>query len=238
MTPARRPGSWRVDAGAVTMIDRTTYTDRVRAALAYIAAGDVYQVNLAHAICVPFSGSADALAAHLMEVAAPAHGTSCVFDDGPMRHAVVSLSPERFLSFDASSRTLVTEPMKGTRPAGTDPTLLRDARKDTAELNMIVDLMRNDLGRVAEPGSVRVVTPRAIRAHGSGVLQATATIRATANTNIFLTDILAAAFPPGSITGAPKIRAMQLIDALEGSARGPYCGSTCGSRPMAPSTRA
>jgi len=227
--PATQPSpvrGWRVDPATLEIDPPHRYTARVRRALDLIAAGDVYQVNLAHAIRAGFEGDAPALAAHLFGCAEPAHGSLCVFDHDGTRHAVVSCSPELFLSFDASTRTLASEPMKGTRPIGTDPAALRDAPKDKAELNMIVDLMRNDLARVAEPASVRVRGARSIRAHRSGVLQATARIECTPQPNIILTDILRAAFPPGSITGAPKVRAMQIIAAIEDAPRGPYCGST------------
>jgi anthranilate/para-aminobenzoate synthase component I len=140
---------------------------------------------------------------------------------------VLGLSPELFLSFDATTRRLVTRPMKGTRPGDADPRELRDAEKDRAELAMIVDLMRNDLGRVCEFGSVRVEVPREIEHHGRGggaVLQATATVSGTVRTGVGLAEILAATFPPGSVTGTPKVRAMQVIDELEPFARGPYCG--------------
>ena len=115
--------------------------------------------------------------------------------------------------------------MKGTRPVGSDARELRDAPKDRAELDMITDLMRNDLGRVCDLGSVRVVDPRHIEAHGSGVLQASSVIEGTLRADQSLTDILRATFPPGSVTGAPKVRAMQIIAELEARPRGPYCGS-------------
>jgi len=226
-TPAPRArGPWRVDPDTLAMDPPHRYQDRVRRALELIAAGDIYQVNLAHPIRAAFDGDTRAMADHLFERAAPRHGSLCVFDHTGARHAVVSLSPELFLSFDAKTRTLASEPMKGTRPIGTDPDALRDAPKDKAELNMIVDLMRNDLARVAEPASVKVREARTIGAHRSGVLQATARIACTARKNVTLTDILRAAFPPGSITGAPKIRAMQVIGVTEDTPRGPYCGST------------
>jgi anthranilate/para-aminobenzoate synthase component I len=115
--------------------------------------------------------------------------------------------------------------MKGTRPAHADPDELRDSPKDRAELNMIVDLMRNDLGRVCEFGSLRVTDPRTIERHGSGVLQATATIQGRLRESSDLSDVLTACFPPGSVTGAPKVRAMQIIDEIEARDRGAYCGS-------------
>src|SRR5690606_41029741 len=153
--------------------------------------------------------------------------------EGPETRAVVSASPELFFAFDPTSRRIVTRPMKGTRPGGADPRELDRAEKDRAELNMIVDLMRNDLGRLCEFGTVRVEAAREIERHGaeetkrrrdgeaeregagSGILQATATVSGRVREGLGIADVLAAAFPGGSVTGAPKIRAMQITDELE-----------------------
>lgn len=117
--------------------------------------------------------------------------------------------------------------MKGTRPAHADPQTLAHSAKDAAELAMIVDLMRNDLGRVAALGSVRVDQPRVIERHApgpSGVYQGVATVSARLRDSLTASDLLAATLPGGSITGAPKVRAMQIIDQLESSPRGPAFG--------------
>jgi para-aminobenzoate synthetase component 1 len=145
------------------------------------------------------------------------------------RRAVLSLSPELLLRYDASTRTLTTEPMKGTR-VGTSGGLaeLRDAEKDKAELAMIVDLMRNDLGRVSDIGSVRVDEPRTLEHHGptaGGVWQASARVSGRLRDGLTLNDALRAVLPAGSITGAPKVRAMQVIHEMEPTPRGPYCGA-------------
>jgi para-aminobenzoate synthetase component 1 len=132
-----------------------------------------------------------------------------------------------FLSFDPATRELVTRPMKGTRPAG-GAAALSESPKDRAELAMIVDLMRNDLGRVCRLGSVRVDEARVIERHGTGpseIVQATATVRGEVPAGASAWDVLRGTFPGGSVTGAPKIRAMQIIDELEPVARGPYCGA-------------
>lgn len=205
------------------------YTAAAARALEYIRAGDIYQANIAHQLSGRFTGSATDLYAALVRTARPRHGlclTSAPLADGS-RYAVLSLSPELFLAFDARTRRLTTRPMKGTRPGHADPGELRDAEKDRAELAMIVDLMRNDLGRVCEFGSISVDAPRSVERHGTGagaVLQATATVSGTVREGLTAGDILAATFPPGSVTGTPKIRAMQVIDELEPFARGPYCG--------------
>jgi para-aminobenzoate synthetase component 1 len=146
------------------------------------------------------------------------------------RRAIVSASPEPFVSLDAAGR-IRTDPIKGTRPRG--PTREEDRElaaellasgKDRAENTMIVDVLRNDLGRVCRPGSVRV--PRLWRLERTPSVQhlvSTVTGRLAPGRDAF--DLLSATFPGGSITGAPKIRAMELIEALEPVRRGPYCGA-------------
>jgi para-aminobenzoate synthetase component 1 len=143
--------------------------------------------------------------------------------------AVLSASPERFLR--TVGRSAETDPMKGTRPRGEDRVRdralgaeLASSGKDRAELAMIVDLARNDLARVCVPGSVRVAVPRRLL-RLARVHQAIAVVRGRLAPGRDRTHLLEAAFPPGSVTGAPKVRAMEVIDALEGEARGPYCGA-------------
>jgi para-aminobenzoate synthetase component 1 len=121
--------------------------------------------------------------------------------------------------------------MKGTRPRGTSPARdralaaqLESSEKDRAELAMIVDLSRNDLARVCRPGSVRVRVPRRLIAFAR-VHQAIGVVEGRLRAGRSRLDLLEAAFPPGSVTGAPKVRAMEVIDALEGEGRGPYCGA-------------
>lgn len=202
------------------------YTAAVRRAVEYIRAGDVYQVNLSHPLRARFSGSARALFAHLADRARPWYGAYAELDSGPERTAVLSLSPESFLEIDRGR--IESRPMKGTRPAGADADELRLSPKDRAELNMIIDLMRNDIGRLCELGSIRVDAPREIELHGSptdGILQATAAVSGTLRPGLTLADVLRATFPPGSITGAPKVRAMQIIEELEARPRDYYCGA-------------
>jgi len=210
----------------VSTTGRAGFIDAAARAVAYIRAGDAFQVNLAHRLTLALRGRPRDLFAALVRTAAPAHGAYLELPDG---RAICSVSPELFLRYQTRSRTLTTEPMKGTRPlrAGAEDAIgeLFDSEKDRAELAMIVDLMRNDLGRVARFGTVRVDDPRRIEAHGDSVLQASARVSGELRTGLGFPDALAAAFPPGSITGAPKIRAMQLIDELEPVERGFYCGS-------------
>jgi para-aminobenzoate synthetase component 1 len=207
------------------------YMRRVRRVLEYIRAGDVYQVNLAHRLRGSFSGSRRGLFQNLVNAAAPWMGAYMEFDDGDVPCAIASASPELFVEYSPVSRRITTRPMKGTRRGDASASQageLRESVKDQAELTMIVDLMRNDLGRISELGSVRVETPRDIESHGagtSGVLQATATVSATPNAGVTWLDVFRMIFPGGSVTGAPKIRAMQIIDELEPHPRGPYCGA-------------
>ena len=142
---------------------------------------------------------------------------------------LISTSPEQFLH--KSGRQLETRPIKGTRPRGIDAeanrqneAALRVSQKDRAELLMIVDLERNDLGRVAEFGSVQVEGLYQLE-HYAKVIHQTARVKATLAEHKDIYDALAAIFPGGSITGAPKIRAMQIIEELEPTRRGAYCGS-------------
>jgi len=133
------------------------------------------------------------------------------------------MSPELFLRARPDG-SVVTRPIKGTRPAHVDARELEESAKDAAELAMIVDLMRNDLGRVAELGSVRVSEPRVLETHET-VHHGVAEISARLRVDVSWLDLLRATFPPGSVTGAPKIRAMQIIYELEPHARGFYCGA-------------
>lgn len=201
---------------------RSAFIDAVRSIKDRIHDGDVYQVNLAHTLEGTWHGSTRELFARLLESAEPAFGAYVELSDGSV---ICSASPELYLDLDENARKITTRPMKGTRPLNADPDELRTSEKDRAELNMIVDLMRNDLGRIAAPGTVRVDRPRDIEPHAGGQLQATATISALLANGLTLIDVLRATFPPGSITGAPKIAAMRQISDHESCARGWYCGS-------------
>jgi len=215
-------------------LDRAAFVDGVEAIRDAIAAGELYQANLARRLETPFEGSPWPLyrrlrtgdpalfSAYLDLGAAPGGG------GGP--RAILSASPEPFLTASADGR-VATNPIKGTRPRGrtrdADRALAREllaSAKDRAENVMIVDVLRNDLGRVARPGSVRV--PRLCRLERTAAVQhlvSTVTARLAPGRDPF--DLLRAAFPGGSVTGAPKIRAMELIEGLEPVRRGPYTGA-------------
>ncbi|KUO57739.1 MAG: aminobenzoate synthetase, partial [Sphingomonadales bacterium BRH_c3] len=190
-----------------------------------IRAGDIYQVNLTYRLAGSYRGDPLALYAALRPAAEAGYG-GVIFDGS---HWLLSLSPELFVSLRGGEAKV--KPMKGTRPRGAteaaDRALaddLANSAKDRAENLMIVDLIRNDLGRVAEAGSVRVDAPFTVESYPT-VHQMVSTVRARLQTGIGAADLIRAIFPCGSITGAPKIRAMELIDEIERDARGPYCGA-------------
>lgn len=199
---------------------RTAYLAAVQRAINYIAAGDIFQVNLSQRFAAPANQSPTAVYHRLLERSPAWYGGLLDFGD----FALVSNSPELFLRI-TPDRHIVTRPIKGTRPraAGMDQ-VLRDSIKDQAELNMIVDLERNDLGRICRIGSVKVIEPRQIEAHPT-VYHGVATIRGQLREEVGFVDVLRATFPGGSITGAPKIRAMQIIEEIEPVHRGAYCGA-------------
>jgi para-aminobenzoate synthetase component 1 len=193
----------------------------------HIVAGDVYQVNLSQRFSFPLAG--DPFDAYLrLRRVNPA--PFAAFLNLPELQ-VLSASPELFLRLDPATRRIETRPIKGTRPRGASQAddarlcaeLLASA-KDRAENVMIVDLERNDLGRVAEIGSVRVTELAALQDLPS-VFHLVSTVEARLREDRDAVDLLLAAFPGGSITGAPKIRAMQIIDAIEPVARGVYTGA-------------
>ena len=190
-----------------------------------IAAGDIYQANLTFALAGSYRGDPLALYAAARPAAGAGYG-GVVFDG---THWLLSFSPELF--FAERGGAALVKPMKGTRPRGRDAA--EDARlkaeleaseKDRAENLMIVDLLRNDLSRVAVAGSVKVEHAFAVETYPT-VHQMVTTVRGRLTEGTSAVDMLGALFPCGSITGAPKIRAMQLIDQTERDARGPYCGA-------------
>ena len=197
----------------------------VQRVIDYIYAGDVFQVNLSQRLLAAARDDAVALYRRLRRCnPAPFAG---YFDLGEFQ--IVSASPERFLR--VSDREVETRPIKGTRPRTGDPAIDRAAEaellaseKDRAENVMIVDLLRNDLARVCEARSVRVGQLCGVEAY-QHVLHLVSSVHGRLRDGRSPIDLLRAAFPGGSITGAPKIRAMEIIAELEPTARGAYCGS-------------
>ena len=190
-----------------------------------IRAGDIYQANLTFPLAGGFTGDPLALYAALRPAAKAGYG-GVIFDGS---HWLLSLSPELFVSLKGDEAR--AKPMKGTRPRSPDVAQDRayaeelvGSVKDKAENLMIVDLLRNDLSRVAEAGSVTVDEPFAIESYPT-VHQMVSVVRARLRDGTGAADLVKALFPCGSITGAPKIRAMELIDAVESNPSGPYCGA-------------
>jgi para-aminobenzoate synthetase component I len=211
--------------GVTSTFDRERYLAAVRRAIEYVHAGDCFQVNLSQRLLAPLTEHPLELYGRLRERnPAPFAG---YFDLGEF--AIASASPERFVR--VSGRDIETRPIKGTRPRGATPEEERDriadlvrSPKDRAENVMIVDLLRNDLGRVCEYGTVRV--PRVCQVETyKYVHHLVSEVRGRLAAGKTPVDLLKACFPGGSVTGAPKVRAMEIIAELEPTARGPYCGS-------------
>nr|WP_106980283.1 chorismate-binding protein [Streptomyces varsoviensis] len=218
--PVPAPGRWRGPAPRdwTSSLDRGAYTAGVRRIREHIAAGDVYQANLCRILTAPLpdpdAADVDALTAllargnpapHAGTIRLPAHGVE-----------VATASPELYVR--RTGRTVESRPIKGTGRTAAD--LLE---KDHAENVMIVDLVRNDLGRVCASGSVTVPGLCAIEPH-PGLVHLVSTVRGDLRAGATWADLLGATFPPGSVTGAPKSSALRIIEELETAPRGPYCG--------------
>lgn len=209
-----------------TTLARPDYLAAVRTVLDHIAAGDVFQVNLTQRLSAPWAHDVGALYRTLRHHS-PAPFAAChVTADG---EGIASISPETFLQ--AVGRQVATRPIKGTRPRSDD--LLEDlalkrelasSGKDRAENVMVVDMERNDLGRVCVPGSVRVPDLLSVEGHPS-VWQLVSTVTGQLRPAVDYVDLLRAAFPCGSITGTPKVEAMKVIEELEPVRRSWYCGA-------------
>ncbi|MGH7519957.1 MAG: aminodeoxychorismate synthase component I [Gemmatimonadales bacterium] len=216
-----------VPAAPQSNFTRGEYESAVTRIRDYIAAGDVYQVNVAQRFHAPFVGSTLALYRRLRARNPAPFGAYLEFAGA----AVTSISPERFLRLDATTRAAEARPIKGTRPRGTTPAKdsalareLRESEKDRAENVMIVDVLRNDLGKVCRAGSVTVPKLFALESHPT-VHHLVSTVTGVLADGQDAFDLLRAAFPGGSVTGAPKIRAMEIIAELERAPRGLYCGA-------------
>lgn len=201
------------------------YEQAVQRCLEYLAAGDIFQVNLSQRLTVADPPSPLAIYKALRR-RNPAWYSSMLLGEG---WSVLSSSPELFLRI--RNGQVLTRPIKGTRPrtgqASEDAAAAQDllnSPKDNAELAMIIDLLRNDLGRICRFGSMQVLQRRQLEEHPT-VFHLVGSIVGRLREGVDMVDVLAATFPGGSITGAPKIRAMEIIDELEDIARGVYTGS-------------
>ena len=206
-------------------MSRQQYGEKFRQVQAYLQSGDCYQVNLAQRFQASYQGDEWQAFVRLNRANRAPFSAFLRFDDS----AIMSLSPERFIQLEQGH--IQTRPIKGTLPRLEDPIAdaeqarrLAHSPKDRAENLMIVDLMRNDIGRVAVPGSVRVPELFVVEPFPA-VHHLVSTITATLPAALHATDLLRAAFPGGSITGAPKVRAMEIIDELEPHRRNAWCGS-------------
>ncbi|HEX8625988.1 MAG TPA: aminodeoxychorismate synthase component I [Allosphingosinicella sp.] len=209
-------GAWA--ARPRPLVEREAHESAVGRALEHILAGDIYQANLTFQAEVATAGHPLALYAAIRPRARAGWG-GVVFTGA---HWMLSFSPELF--FTLEGKRVTARPMKGTAPAGSDPEALRSDPKQRSENLMIVDLLRNDLSRLSKPGTVRVPVLFEVETYPT-VLQLTSTVTGELDDGLGGVDLLETIFPCGSVTGAPKIRAMEIIAALERERRGPYTGS-------------
>jgi anthranilate/para-aminobenzoate synthase component I len=223
--PGPAPGEVLVSAGAAEPLER--HERRIREALALIFQGDLYQVNLARRLDVILRGEPFEAFGRMLAASLASHAIAV---EWPGEASVFATSPELFLHArpDGQVHTL---PIKGTRPRGRDAPqdaalrseLDRDP-KEIAELSMVIDLERNDLGKLAAVGSVRVPAPPAVTTHRT-LHHRVARVQARLPRGVSWADLVAATFPSGSVTGAPKVRAMEVIASLESTRRGLYTGA-------------
>jgi para-aminobenzoate synthetase component 1 len=214
------------EIGLRSSFTRSAYREALSRVREYILAGDIFQANISHRLEAPPVDTPWHLYRRLRALNPAAFAAYLDFDG----IIVASASPERFLKLD-DARRVETRPIKGTRPRGFGPehdfalgVALTESTKDRAENLMIVDLLRNDLSRVCAPGSVRVPELFGLEHHATvHHLVSTVTGELAGDADMF--DLLRATFPGGSITGAPKIRAMEIIAEIEPSRRGVYCGA-------------
>lgn len=207
-------------------VTRAEYATAVERIVEAIREGEVYQVNLSQRFAARTAATPGDIHRELRRRSPAPYGAVVRAGEG----TIISSSPERFLRVDRAGR-VETRPIKGTRPRGLDPqadaalaTQLRASEKDRAENLMIVDLMRNDLSRICSPGSIRV--PELYRLESwSTVHHLVSVVRGLLRDDVDVAQLLRATFPCGSVTGAPKIRAMEMIAHHERVARGPYCGA-------------
>ena len=231
--PAPRAPSYRVEGGwwgdglaLRSSFTRAAYCAAVARVRDYILAGDIFQANLSQRFEAPLGEPPWALYRRLRARNPAPFGAYLDFPEA----TVLSVSPERFLRVGGGG-AVETRPIKGTRPRGVGPEhdaalgrALSESAKDRAENLMIVDLLRNDLSRVCAPGTVRVPELFALERHPT-VHHLVSTVVGTLAAGAGVVDLVRASFPGGSITGAPKVRAMEIIAELEPSRRGVYCGS-------------
>ncbi len=222
---ATKAKPFRLTSGWQSNLSQAAYTERFNAIQRYLRAGDCYQINLTQRFSANYSGDEWLAYCQLAQVNQAPFSAFMRLPEA----AILSLSPERFLALN--NRDIETKPIKGTRPRFVDPqadqasiTELQNSPKDRAENLMIVDLLRNDIGRVSKPGTVRVPKLFAIESF-KAVHHLVSTVTSSLAEQYSAVELLEACFPGGSITGAPKVRAMEIIEELEPHRRSAYCGS-------------
>ncbi len=227
--PALPPVDWTVEGEWHADRSPEDYAAQVRRVLDYILAGDIYQANFTQRWIGPRPAGLEGFDLYRRLRALSPAPYAAFIQDGAGQ-AIVAASPERFLRLSPAGR-VDTRPIKGTRGRGATEaedrglaTALVESPKDRAENLMIVDLLRNDLGRVAETGSVMVPELNALYSFAS-VHHLVSTVTARLRKGLTPVDLIRASFPGGSVTGTPKIRAMEIIDELEAGRRGAYCGA-------------
>lgn len=243
-----RGASLGAAAKQLTSVSKSEHETAIERALAYIARGDIYQVNLARRWSAEFTGHPLSLF-RAMRAASPVPlGAYIDYSDGESRRHCLARTMECFLRWDRVGGRLMTRPIKGTISLPEGEAALAAATealtsdpKERAEHAMIVDLMRNDLSRVAQVGSVQVEKALAVEPYRK-LAHLVSTVTCRPRPEVGLTDVLEATFPPGSVTGAPKSRAVAIIDELEAAPRGVYCGSVgyidrCGGLSLAVAIR-
>ncbi len=210
-------------------LSRNQCMDQVQEVIRLIHAGDIFQANISQGFRIDLGDNHDAYS-YYRRLCAQSPAPYGAFFRRTANQVLISNSPEQFFSLDEHG-VVQTSPIKGTRPRAKDPqadqALAREllaSPKDRSENLMIVDLMRNDLSRVCKAGSVKVSKHCALQSFAN-VHHLVSTVEGQLDHGKTAIDVLAACFPAGSITGAPKIRAMEIIARMEGTARGPYCGS-------------
>ncbi len=222
---AAKPKPFSLTPSWQSNLSQAAYTERFNAIQRYLRAGDCYQINLTQRFHAHYAGDEWQAYCQLAQVNQAPFSAFMRLPEA----AILSLSPERFLALN--NREIETKPIKGTRPRFVDPgadqasiTELQNSPKDRAENLMIVDLLRNDIGRVSKPGTVRVPKLFDIESF-KAVHHLVSTVTSSLAEQYSAVELLEACFPGGSITGAPKVRAMEIIEELEPHRRSAYCGS-------------
>ncbi|WP_394133060.1 aminodeoxychorismate synthase component I [Shewanella maritima] len=222
---SQRDNAFKLTRDWHTQITKDSYLEKFEQVQAYLLSGDCYQINLTQRFEAPYQGDEWQAYCQLSQANKAPFSAFMRLEN----NCILSISPERFIQKRATQ--VQTKPIKGTLPRSNDPQTdkalakqLQHSEKDRAENLMIVDLLRNDIGRIAAPGSVKVPKLFDIESFPA-VHHLVSTITATLDKQFNAVDVLKATFPGGSITGAPKIRAMEIIEELEPSRRSIYCGS-------------